>query len=178
MTIRIETERLLLRPFAPADVENHVEMMADPLVAKTLTADGNLRSRGEEWRLAAALIGHWAIRGYGFFSVIEKSTGEWVGRVGPWRPEGWPGVECGWSMRSAAWGKGYAPEAAIAAIGWTFEADPSLQRIISVIDPKNQNSQNVARKVGETKSGEVFDYQNLKLDIWAAERGAWLARFK
>ena len=95
MTIRIETERLLLRPFAPADVENHVEMMADPLVAKTLTADGNLRSRGEEWRLAAALIGHWAIRGYGFFSVIEKSTGEWVGRVGPWRPEGWPGVDRG-----------------------------------------------------------------------------------
>ena len=57
MTIRIETERLLLRPFGPADVENHVAMMADPLVAKTLTADGKPRSRGEEWRMAATLIG-------------------------------------------------------------------------------------------------------------------------
>ena len=178
MTIRIETERLLLRPFGPADVENHVAMMADPLVAKTLTADGKPRSRGEEWRMAATLIGHWSIRGFGFFSVIDKSTGDWLGRVGPWFPEGWISVECGWAMRSAAWGKGYAPEAAIAAIRWTFANNPSLERIISVIDPKNQNSQNVARKVGETKSGEVFDYQNLKLDIWAAERGAWLARFR
>ena len=61
---------------------------------------------------------------------------------------------------------------------WTFQTFPDLERIISVIDPQNKSSQSVAQKVGETKSGEIFEFQVFKLDIWAAERDAWLARFQ
>lgn len=177
MSPKIETERLILKAFTPADVEAHCDMMADPQVARTLTPDGTVRSRAEEWRWAASLIGHWAIRGFGFFSVFERETGEWVGRVGPWMPEGWPGLECGWTIASRHWGKGYAPEAAIAAIRWTFDRFPDLDRIISVIAPENKNSQAVAAKIGEQRSGETFSYLTYHLDIWAAERGAWLEQF-
>lgn len=177
MTIRIETERLILRPIAPEDVEAHGAMMAEPEVAKFLTPAGKPRTRAEEWRAFATLLGHWQIRGFGFFSVIEKSSGAWAGRVGPWAPEGWPGIECGWSVAHRHWGKGYAPEAAIAAIRWTFDKFPDLDRIISIIDPANANSQAVARKIGETMSGEVFSFLDLRLDIWAAGREEWLEKF-
>ena len=177
MTIRIETERLILRRMEPRDVEPHMDMMMDPETARYLTPDSKPRSRAEEWRAAASMLGHWQIRGYGFFSIDEKETGEWVGRVGPWMPEGWPGLECGWSICSDRRGKGYAPEAAIAAINWIFDKFPDLPRIISVIDPGNVNSQAVAAKIGEEKSGEVSEYWGFRLDVWAAGREAWLKQF-
>lgn len=177
MTIRIETERLILRPMEPRDVEPHIEMMTNPATAKYLAPGGKARPRADEWRAAACYIGHWQIRGFGFMSVDEKESGEWIGRVGPWMPEGWPGLECGWSIKSEHWGKGYAPEAAIGAVKWTFDQFPDLARIISVIEPTNANSQAVARKIGEEKTGEIFDFWDHKLDVWAAERNAWLEKF-
>ena len=92
-------------------------------------------------------------------------------------PEGWPSLECGWSIAPEHWGKGYAPEAAIASVKWIFEKFPDLPRIISVIDTDNANSQAVARKIGEQKSDEVFEFWGLKLDIWSANRDEWLQKF-
>ncbi len=177
MSIRLETERLVLRPMEARDVESHVEMMQDPGMAAYLTPDGKVRPRMDEWRGAAMLLGHWQIRGFGFFSVEEKATGDWVGRVGPWKPEGWPALECGWGIRKEHWGKGYAPEAAIASVRWIFDQFPDLPRVISLIDPENANSQAVAKKIGEEKSGEVFELWGLRLDVWSAGRKDWLARF-
>jgi len=123
------------------------------------------------------MLGHGQIRGFGFFSVEEKATGAWVGRVGPWMPEGWPSLECGWGIKSEYWGKGYAPEAAIAAVRWIFEQFPELPRVISLIDPANTNSQAVARKIGESHQGEVFELWGHRLDVWSAERETWLDKF-
>lgn len=177
MPITLETDRLLLRPLAPQDFEAHAAMMAEPRVAEFLSLDRKPQSRAMAWRGFATMIGHWTIRGYGFFSAFERGSGRWVGRVGPWNPETWPGIECGWSMHPEFWGKGYAPEAAIAAIRWTFANRPELTRIISLIYPPNANSQAVARKVGETKTGETYQLESFTLDIWAAEKRAWLEAF-
>jgi RimJ/RimL family protein N-acetyltransferase len=170
----LTTERLELRPLAPADFEAHAEMMADARVARFLSLDRKPQSRATAWRGFAAMLGHWRMRGYGFFSVFEREGGRWVGRVGPWMPEGWPALECGWGVAPAYWGRGYAPEASLAAIRWTFEQKPELERIISLIDPKNENSQAVARKIGETKTGETFRLEDFRLDIWAAARSQFL----
>ena len=177
MTIRIETERLILRPLGPEDCEAHIAMMQDPLVAATLYPGGKAPPRPELWRQFAGYLGHWTMRGFGWFSVEEKASGAWLGRVGPWRPDGWPGLECGWTIASAHWGKGYAPEAAVAAIRWTFGQFPDLPRIISTIDPANAKSQAVAPKIGEEKTGETFGFMGFTLDIWAAGREGWLSRF-
>lgn len=177
MSFIIETERLRLRPLAPEDVDAHVDMMGDADVASFLSPDGQPQPRQDRWRQFASYLGHWRIRGFGFFSVDEKATGEWVGRVGPWMPEGWPGLECGWSIARPHWGKGYAPEAAIAAVRWTFDRFPDLGRIISIIDPGNANSQAVAVKIGEERTAERYVHWNHDLEVWAADRRAWLARF-
>jgi RimJ/RimL family protein N-acetyltransferase len=177
MTLQLETERLFLRPLAPEDADAHIAMMEDPDVARFLTLKSKPDSRMMAWRAFASMLGHWRMRGFGFFSVFEKSTGDWVGRVGPWMPEGWPSLECGWGVARNAWGKGYAPEAAIASINWIFREKPELTRIISLIDPTNANSQAVARKIGERNTGEVFTFESISVEIWAAERSEWLARF-
>lgn len=177
MTIRLETERLILTRMRAEDFEDHAAMMADAKVGRFLSIDLKPQSRAMAWRSFASFLGHWEIRGFGFFSVFEKSTGAWVGRVGPWMPEGWPGIECGWGVAPAHWGKGYAPEAAVAAINWVFGEHRDLGRIISLIDPANSNSQAVAKKIGEKKSGETFKLEAFTLDIWAAERREWQSRF-
>ncbi|GJL95191.1 MAG: N-acetyltransferase [Hyphococcus sp.] len=177
MTIKIETERLVLRPLAPENADAHIDMMGDQRIADFLSPDRKIQARSDRWRNFASYLGHWQIRGFGWFSVEMKETGEWVGRVGPWMPEGWPGLECGWAISPDHWGKGYAPEAAIGAINWTFSQFPDLPRIISVIDPDNKNSQGVAKKIGEENSGEIFELWDYKLEVWAAERNVWLEKF-
>jgi len=95
MDLTLETERLILRLMAPDDVESHIKMMLDPCVVEFLSPDGKPQSRELIWRAFASMLGHWCIRGFGMFSAFERETGDWVGRVGPWMPEGWPGLECG-----------------------------------------------------------------------------------
>ena len=59
---------------------------------------------------------------------------------------------------------------------WTFDVFPDLDRIISLIDPENANSQAVAKKIGETNSGETFQVQHLTLDIWSVSRDEFFAQ--
>jgi RimJ/RimL family protein N-acetyltransferase len=120
------------------------------------------------------MSGHWALHGFGMFAVEEKSSGKYVGRVGPWCPPGWPGFEVGWGIAKQYRGKGYALEAARASIDWvfaTFETD----EIIHCIDLVNEPSQAVARRLGARKDREV-DLFGKPADIWVTSRAAWAAR--
>jgi len=144
----LETERLFLRPPAAEDAPAHSEMMADPLTAQFLTFDGKPQDRVIAWRTWATLSGHWNFRGFGFFSMIDKETGRWAGRAGPWFPEGWPQIEIGWGVHPDFRGRGLALEAAIATAGWTFRTQ-GLDEIISLIRPENAQSRRVAEKFGE-----------------------------
>ena len=170
--IKLYTDRLYLRPFSADDIEPHIAMMGEGAAIDFLTTNKKAQSYGEAWRACASFIGHWQIRGFGFFSVFERDTGNWVGRVGPWEPGGWPALEVGWAICEAAQGKGYAPEATLATIDWVFERYRNLPRIISLIDPDNKNSQAVARKIGEQMSGQTHDFAGIKLDIWELPRPA------
>jgi len=102
-----------------------------------------------EWRETdfAPHAGHWALRGYGKWAVERRDSGEWIGRVGLWNPPDWPGVEVGWTLVRAAWGQGYATEAATAAIGWAW-ANLGCERLVSLIEPGNAASFRVAERLG------------------------------
>ena len=89
--------------------------------AETCRFIGGQQPRALAWRGFLTMVGAWHIQGFAMFSVLEKATGAWVGRVGPWQPDGWPGPEVGYTIVRAAWGKGYAPEAAAAAMDWAFD---------------------------------------------------------
>src|SRR3546814_13799683 len=82
---------------------------------ETMTYLGGACPRAPAWRLWCTLAGAWHIRGFSMFSVIERATGEWVGRLGPWQPDGWPGPEIAYGVRAKFAGRGYAFEGAVAA---------------------------------------------------------------
>ena len=109
----IETQRLKLRQWRMADVAPYTAMLADPGTARFITVDGkSVADAMTGWRHTVVMAGHWALHGAGMFAVEEKSSGNFVGRVGPWFPPGWPDFEIGWGITKHAQGKGYAVEAA------------------------------------------------------------------
>jgi RimJ/RimL family protein N-acetyltransferase len=168
----IETERLLLRQWRGDDVAPNTAMLADPGTARFITVDGKpVTSELNGWRNAAIMAGHWMLHGVGMFVVEEKSSGKFIGRVGPWFPPGWPGFEVGWGIATEFRGKGFAVEAARASIDWAF-ATFDIDRIIHCIDRENTASQGVARRLGARKDGE-FDLFGHVADVWVTHRNTW-----
>jgi len=152
--ISLETDRLQLRMWKPEDTEPYIQMFAEPEVARFLGTHGQPLNRFDAWRSLAVQIGHWHLNGFGMFAVIERSSGDFVGRIGALQPEGWPGFEIGWALRTKYWGRGYATEAVKACIRWAF-TDLQKSHLISVIDPDNVQSIRVAERVGEKLEGQT-----------------------
>ena len=138
------TERLVLRPFEDADLDDYAAITADPTVQRWV---GGPLGRDDTWRQIALFRGHEVLRGWTLHAVVERSSGRVVGRCGLWRPEGWPGVEIGWLLARDVWGHGYATEAATA---WRDHAFGGLgiPELISIIDPENAASIRVAERIG------------------------------
>jgi RimJ/RimL family protein N-acetyltransferase len=145
----VETPRLTLRLPQMLDAGPMLEIHQDPAVVKYLllaNAQGGLTAA---WRSVAMMVGHWHLRGYGQWTVVDRANGGVVGRVGLWYPEGWPGVELGWIIRRERWGEGLATEAAAAALDWAWD-QVDTDHIISIIQPDNLRSIRVAEKIGES----------------------------
>lgn len=173
----LETERLILRPTAAEDLEGFVALMSDPESARFI---GGVQPRAMAWRGMYAIAGAWALQGYAMFSVLEKATGRWVGRVGPWKPEGWPGPEVGWGLVRECWGRGYATEASAAAMDWAFE-HLGWTEVIHSITPLNTASQQVAQRLGSRLLGPGKlppPYEATPIELWGQDRDTWRARRK
>lgn len=173
--LRLDTERLLLRPPSAADFEDFTRFTAD---AEAMRHLGGVQSPPVAWRSLAALVGSWQLQGFSMFSVIEKRSGQWIGRVGPWQPHGWPGTEVGWSIARTHWGQGYAPEAARAAIAWAF-AQLGWTEVIHTIAADNANSKAVAAKLGSRYLRQARLPEPLhehEVEVWGQSRADWQAR--
>jgi RimJ/RimL family protein N-acetyltransferase len=168
---RLETERLVLRGWRQDDFDGFAAMMADAEVARFLTASQTPQDRSAAWREMAMLVGHWALRGYGLFVVEEKATGAFVGRVGAWRPEGWVGLELGWGLARAYWGRGYACEAALTAGDWIFR-HVGPDRLVSLIAAANTRSQGLARRLGMRTAGRTL-HAGMAHDVWEISHERW-----
>ncbi len=171
----IETQRLILRPTAPEDFEPWAAFMADTVATRYI---GGVQARSQAWRGFMSVAGAWAMEGFAMFSVLEKSSGRWIGRLGPWAPADWPGTEVGWGLVRDVWGKGYATEGAAAAIDWAFE-QLGWTEVIHCIDAENTASQNVARRLGSAllRQGRLPPpYDEADVGIWGQSREAWRAR--
>lgn len=173
----IETERLILRPPTLDDFEAFVAFQAD---AESMRFLGGVQPRALAWRNLMGLAGAWSLNGFAMFSVVEKASGRWVGRLGPWMPEGWPGTEVGWGVAREFAGRGYATEGAAAAMDWAFE-HLGWTDVIHTIDPANAASIAVAKKLGARLLGPTRlpePYQNERVDAWGQTREEWFARRK
>jgi RimJ/RimL family protein N-acetyltransferase len=169
----LDTPRLRLRPFTEQDVEPLHALMQDPDVMRYV-GDRRVPTPQETWRAVAAWIGHWALRGYGLWAIEERDSGDVIGRAGLINPLDWPGPEVGYLLGRRWWGRGYATEAAGAAMDWGF-ATIGFERLLSLIDPANAPSIAVAERLGERLEGEVdlWGHRVLVYGIGAAE---WKAR--
>ncbi len=171
----VETERLILRGWRDGDFDPLARMLANAAVMDFL---GGVQPRPDAWRSLALYIGHWSLRGYGFWVVERKSDRAFLGRVGLWRPEGWPDIEIGWALDRPYWGSGYATEAAKAARDYGFRTYPMIARLISLIDPANRASERVAQRLGETKGASAtiaISGHRYTRDVWEISRERWIS---
>lgn len=136
---------------------------------------GGPRGTDESWRGLATAVGMWALRGASLFSLIERETGLWIGRVGPWIPQGALGPEVGWSMSPAAWGRGYATEAAAAVLDWVFD-NAGWTEVIHCIDPANTPSIAVAGRLGSPFLRQDVEPDGKLVHVYGQSRDQWLAR--
>jgi RimJ/RimL family protein N-acetyltransferase len=171
----LETARLVLRPPQSEDLDAWAAFGADE---ETMRHIGGVQSRSTAWRNMCAVLGAWTVRGFSMFSVIEKASGRWIGRLGPWQPEDWPGTEVGWGIAREMWGRGYATEGAAAAIDYVFD-ELGWSEVIHCIEPSNAASRAVAERLGsrvwrQDRLPAPFDAA--VVDIWGQTRDEWRAR--
>jgi RimJ/RimL family protein N-acetyltransferase len=167
----IKTERLRLRGLRASDLEPYAAMYADPEVMRFLE-DGRPQPRWAAWRSMSVHLGHWALRGYGQWALIDSATEAFVGRAGLYSPEGWPGLEVGWVLSRSHWGRGFATEAARAALAYAFER-LGAERVISIIAPGNDRSVRVAERLGERYDRTVELLDRGRHRIYAIDRSTW-----
>jgi RimJ/RimL family protein N-acetyltransferase len=169
------TERLLLRPLGPEDTEAWYAFHADPVTMRHL---GGVQSRSVAWRGLCAMAGAWSIRSFSMFAVTLRDTGEWIGRVGPWQPEDWPGTKVGWGLASQFAGRGLAREAATATIDYAVDV-LGWADIIHTIAPDNVESIALAQRLGSTNRGRTTlppPLESLPVDDWGQSFADWRAR--
>ena len=150
----IETERLILRRFDPErDSEPMLAVYGDPEVMRFIPGGVNRSLAAAEARLAQYAAAHDS-RGFSFWAVVERASGEVVGDAGfgVFRKTG--DLELGYTFRRDRWGRGYATEAARACLSAGF-AHLGVSRIVAVVDEENERSLRVAERIGMARIGTV-----------------------
>ncbi|WP_430443582.1 GNAT family N-acetyltransferase [Sphingorhabdus contaminans] len=144
----LNTERLALRAPIGEDYPVYRDFFAD---AEASHFYGGPLDADRAWRVLATDLGHWALRGYGRWSIVEKATGRMVGGCGLWWPEGYPRSELTWWIIPAARRNGYALEASRAAISFGYA------RLGWDMVETHMNDDNIAaRKLVEKLGGSIF----------------------
>jgi len=176
----LTTARLILRPPKHEDFDGFAEMAAEE---ETMRFIGGVAPRDAAWRTMSTLTGAWSLLGYSMFSVLRRDTGEWIGRLGPWRPGGkegnWPGDEVGWGLKASAMGQGFAAEGATAAIDWAFD-HLGWDHVIHCIDKQNAPSIALAQRLGSKREREDVQlappFETAIVDIYGQSKADWKAR--
>jgi RimJ/RimL family protein N-acetyltransferase len=168
----IETKRLILRPTAMEDFPRWAELMADPEASRFI---GGPMAAAPAWRGFMTMAGAWALTGVAMFSLIERDSGRWLGRIGPWTPLGWPGTEVGWGLHPDAQGRGYGVEAGVATLDYAFDV-LGWTEVIHCIDPDNRPSQKLAEALGSANLGPTTlppPFETVRVDRWGQTKAEW-----
>lgn len=159
MSVSVETARLKLVPLSARFNDDLYRLFHDPEVADWLFLTGPPARE----QLEARTVAHeqvWRERGYGMFAVLEKANDRFVARVGAMTTPETGRIEIAWSTVREAWGKGYAAEAARAAVASTF-ANSDLAALDCYLRPDNVASRRVAEKSGFIYKDTRFLYDRV-----------------
>jgi RimJ/RimL family protein N-acetyltransferase len=177
----LETDRLLLRQWKPADREPFAKLNADPKVMEFFP---NMLSREASDAFIDRIQALIEKQGWDLWAVEIKNTQQFIGYVGLHVPNYElpfnPCVEVGWRLAYEFWGKGYAPEAALVAIKFGFES-LNLAEVVSFTTLSNVRSQRVMEKIGMQRSPETFQHSGVPIDgklrehcLYRLSRNGWL----
>ncbi|MGB0849193.1 MAG: GNAT family N-acetyltransferase [Thiolinea sp.] len=164
----LETERLVLDQWCEADFAPFAQLNADPEVMRYFLAP---LSAAESDALARRIHNLIVEQGYGFWALRLKETGQFIGFTGLHHKDGDSGipnaplVEIGWRLSAEFWGKGYAPEAARAALRYAFTT-LELGAVYAFTALPNRASRRVMEKIGMEDTGEDFDHPDLPEGHW------------
>lgn len=150
----LETPRLMLRRFRGDDYAPMCAMHADPEVMR-FHSDGKPRDPALTWAQMAMWTGAHGMKCGGWFAVLRREDGAFVGRVGVNAQPAWPEPELAYTFARAHWGKGYAAEAAAAVRDWIWRAQAPAT-LVSLIKPGNAASIRVAEKLGARNTGTIM----------------------
>lgn len=154
--MRLETERLILRPFAQDDLDVYARIAADTEVMRYFPKP---LSRAEAEEKLHAIIERHRENGFHFLAAQEKASGAIAGSIGLGRvPEATraaipshPEVEIGWLLDRPMWGKGLAPEGARACLAYAWDV-LDLDEVVAFTTRANAPSRRVMEKIGMTRA--------------------------
>lgn len=180
----LHTERLVLRDWRAEDREAFARLNADPRVMEYLAS---ALTREQSDALVDRIIAGFAAHGFGLWAVEVKGGEPFIGFVGlsvpGFQAHFTPCVEIGWRLDTAAWGHGYASEAARAALAFGFE-QRDLPEIVSFTTEANRRSRQVMERIGmHRRVQDDFGHPVLPADhpqrphvLYRLTRVAWIAR--
>lgn len=157
----LQTQRLILRAPNAGDFDAFAAFYASPraqFVGGPLDAEAS-------WRMLAMEIGHWTLKGFGRWAVEAKDSGDTVGIIGLFDPQGWPEPEIGWDLFNGHEGHGYATEAATAARAYAYDI-LGWSTAISLVVPDNVGSAAVAKRLGAQRDGSFTHARHGFMHIW------------
>lgn len=160
----IETGRLILRATRESDLDAVAAMMAGPRSRFI----GGPMDRAQSWRAIAAGLGHWLLRGFGFWTIEHRASGQAAGACGFIHREGWEEPELGWHVYDGFEGQGIAYEAAMAARSHGARHF-GLDGVISYIAAANSRSQALAHRLGawRERNGQLLGQP---VEVWRHPR--------
>jgi ribosomal-protein-alanine N-acetyltransferase len=165
----LETERLILRPFVPADLDDyHAQIYSDPDVTRYLPG-GRPRPLDRTQVVLDYSIEHGRKHGFTLWAVVRKADHQFIGHCGLVYLQNSPEVEIAYAIGKAFWGQGYVTEAARAALRYGFET-AGLEQIIALAVPENIASQRVMQKIGMHYQGTTDRYYNTELALYILNR--------
>jgi RimJ/RimL family protein N-acetyltransferase len=176
----IETARLTLRPPTMEDVEPWAEMLGDPVVARYLGPP--LEDRPAVAAQIRTAVDCHEMDGFGMLTMERTHDHRVIGRSGflVWDRRVWATstlseagehgeVEIGWALARECWGYGYATEAGAACRDYGFHS-LGRSRIIAVIQPGNERSIAVARRLGMQLEQETRTATGFVVQVWVVSR--------
>lgn len=167
----LETERLRLRPPVATDFEPMRQMFCDPQVVAHI--GGTPLSRADAWVRFQRDVGHWTLEGFGQFTVLEKASGRYVGKLGHAKflrdlgAKAAAEIEMTWTLASGFHGQGYGEEAGRAASAW-FDGR-GLRRTACVVAEANAASLRLAGKLGYREVDRLVGSEGVRIVLVRGE---------
>ncbi|MGB5906160.1 MAG: GNAT family N-acetyltransferase [Stenotrophomonas maltophilia] len=151
MERRIVTERLILQPHCLDDLDECTSMWSDPAVLRMIR--DHPFSRHETWLRILRYAGHWAMLGYGYWTIRHRNDGRFYGELGfaltlrdlPGEAAGLPEFGCTLSRRG--WGRGIAQEATAGVLEW-MDHVARIEATSAITDLRNRSALALANAVG------------------------------